>query len=181
MPTYEANGLDSESIKKLNKELMAFRTKAKRDVKNICNRLAEIGKSRAEIEFAAVPYDGEKDVSLSVGFHKAYGAKSFGFSAWGAAYFNVTVLSATGETVYFLEYGSGAFQPPYAGETTPGLERGSWSLSEKGKGHWDDPNGWYVSHGVKSWGNPPANAMYHAEQEIRRNADRVIQEVLNQQ
>ena len=164
MPTYEANGLDSVSIRQTVNELKKERTVIKRCVNDVCMRLAEIGMRQANTDFASVPYQGEKDYTLTVEPLKD-GAK----------------LSATGETVYFLEYGSGAYQPSYAGETPLGLERGSWSLSEKGKGHWDDPNGWYVSHGVKSWGNPPANAMYHAEEEIKRNADRVIQEVLNQQ
>ena len=164
MPTYEANGLDSVSIRQMVNELKKERTVVKRCVNDVCMRLAEVGMRQANIDFATVPYQGEKDYTVTVEPLKD-GAK----------------LSATGETVYFLEYGSGAFQPKYAGETPIGLERGSWSLSKKGKGHWDDPKGWYVSHGVKSWGNPPANAMYHAEQDIKRNADRVIQEVLNQQ
>lgn len=162
MPTYEANGLDSVSIRQMVNELKKERTVIKRCVNDVCMRLANIGMNRANQDFASVLYQGEKDYAVTVEPLKD-GAK----------------LSATGETVYFLEYGSGAFQPSYAGETPLGLERGSWSLSEKGKGHWDDPRGWYVSHGVKSWGNPPANAMYHAEQDIKRNADRVIQEVLN--
>lgn len=162
MPTYEANGLDSVSIRQMVNELKKERTVIKRCVNDVCVRLANIGMNRANQDFASVLYQGEKDYTVTVEPLKD-GAK----------------LSATGETVYFLEYGSGAFQPSYAGETPLGLERGSWSLSKKGKGHWDDPRGWYVSHGVKSWGNPPANAMYHAEEDIKRNADRVIQEVLN--
>ena len=162
MPTYTVNGLDSNMVKALIAELKKERTVVKRCVKDVCVRLAQIGMERASQDFASVPYQGTKDYSLSVEPIKN-GAK----------------LSATGETVEFLEYGAGAFQPDYEGIVPPGRERGSWSLSDKGKRHWDDPNGWYWRHGEKSWGNPPANAMYHAEQEIYRQMDKVVTEVLN--
>ena len=162
MPTYEANGLDSVSIRQMVNELKKERTVVKRCVNDVCMRLAEVGRVRANADFLGVPYQGNRDVALTVEPLKN-GAK----------------LSATGETVYFLEYGSGAYQPSYAGETPIGLERGSWSLSDQGKGHWDDPNGWYYAHGQRSMGNPPANAMFHAERDIQRSLDRVVTEVLN--
>ena len=77
------------------------------------------------------------------------------------------MIYASGTAVAFIEFGSGAamgYGHPMAGEH--GLGPGTWSTDESlgGKGHWDDPNGWYYKHGEKSHGNPPAMAMYDAVQ-----------------
>lgn len=162
MPTYEANGLDSVSIRQIVNELKKEQTVIKRCVNDACMRLAEIGRTRANADFASVPYQGPKDYTVTVE-PLDNGAR--------------IVASSADETINFLEYGAGAYNPAYLGVDPYG--RGSWSEGPDGKGHWDDPNGWYYAHGKKSMGNPPANAMFHAEEDIKRNADRVIQEVLN--
>ena len=55
---------------------------------------------------------------------------------------------------------------------------GTWSLdSDSGKGHWDDPEGWYYEHGKKSHGNPPAMAMYDAAQTMVAELTTIAREV----
>ena len=48
-----------------------------------------------------------------------------------------------------------------------------------GKGHWDDPNGWWFGDGEHTFGNPPAQAMYDAKQEIINAIEQVANEVFN--
>ncbi len=152
--TIRIDGLDSASIRQAISELQKARQDNSQDVTDVCMQIAEVGRVRAEEEFASCPYDGTKDVTVTAEPIQD-GAR----------------LVASGETVLFLEYGSGALNPAYPGDDPYG--RGSWSTGPKGKGHWDDPNGWYYAHDKKSWGNPPAAAMFHAEQDMRRRAESI--------
>ena len=68
---------------------------------------------------------------------------------------NGYAVHATGNAVLFIEFGSGTI----------------------GGGHWQDPGGWYYRHGEKSIGNPPAAAMYHAQQDVLREVQRIADEV----
>jgi len=91
---------------------------------------------------------------------------------------SVAVIYAEGEAVAFIEFGSGArdgYGHPKAGEL--GFGPSTWSLSEEGKGHWDNPDGWYYEHGKKSHGNPPAMAMYDAVQAMTAEITTIAREV----
>ena len=151
------NALDTASVNSAISELQQIRSEQNQKVQDACMQLAEIGKTRANADFASVPYDGVKDYSLTVEPIEN-GAR--------------LVASSAGETINFLEYGAGALNPPYLGVDPYG--RGSWSEGPSGKGHWKDPNGWYYAHGKKSWGNPPAAALYHAEQAMREYAPQIV-------
>ena len=59
------------------------------------------------------------------------------------------------------------------------MKAGTWSTDESlgGKGHWDDPNGWYYKHGEKSHGNPPAMAMVSARDTMVEELTTIAREV----
>ena len=85
---------------------------------------------------------------------------------------------ALGRATLFIEFGSGVIKPLHP-ETPPGLERGSWSDGPNGKGHWQDPNGWYYAHGKKSRGNPANMAMYEAVKDLENRLGQIAKEVFS--
>ena len=46
-----------------------------------------------------------------------------------------------------------------------------------GKGHWNDPKGWYTPGGQHTYGNPPAMPMYTARKTIEEELPRIVKEV----
>lgn len=156
--TIDINGFDRGSIRDAIRQLEKVMN-GKSD--EACMRVAEYGAKVASERFvaAAPSYDGNYDVSV-VAESIPNGAR----------------VHASGQSVAFVEYGAGAIYPNYPGVDPYG--RGSWSMGPDGKGHWNDPNGWYYAHGKKSWGNPPAAAMFHAEQAMRDNASDIARGVI---
>jgi hypothetical protein len=85
------------------------------------------------------------------------------------------VIYAEGESVAFIEFGSGdkyGHGHPQAGEL--GMGPGTYP---EGKGHWDDPRGWWYGHGKHTYGNPPAMAMYQAVQAMTEQITMIAREV----
>lgn len=159
--TIRINGISEATIEAAAQELHRYAEWVSRKEAELITKLAERGKSVAEIKFASAKYDGTNDVSVR--------ADSTG---------SVAVIYAEGEAVAFIEFGSGAkegYGHPQAGEH--GFGPGTWSTGETGKGHWDNPNGWYYEHGKKSHGNPPAMAMYDAVQTMTAEITSIAREV----
>lgn len=141
----------SEAIKKLNDYKQDFETKEIEFVK----RLAEIGVSVASTGFALADYDGVNDVQVTM--------TQSGESA---------VVTAFGETVGFIEFGTGVKFPEWdasgMGYTPP--KHGTY-----GKGKGKNPHGWYFKQGSSvrhTYGNQPAEAMRTARDAM---VERVIQ------
>ena len=161
--TIRINGISEATIEATVQELRRYAEWVERKESELIARLAERGKSVASVKFAGAQYDGTNDVSVRV--------DNTG---------SVAVIYAEGEAVAFIEFGSGAamgYGHPQAGEH--GLGPGTWSTDESlgGKGHWDNPNGWYYKHGEKSHGNPPAMAMYDAVQTMTAEITMIAREV----
>lgn len=161
--TIQINGISEANIKAAAQELRRYAEWVGRKEAELIAKLAERGRNVASIKFASAQYDGVNDVSVRV--------DNTG---------SVAVIYAEGEAVAFIEFGSGAsmgYGHPLAGEH--GLGPGTWSTNESlgGKGHWDDPNGWYYKHGEKSHGNPPAMAMYDAVQTMTAEITTIAREV----
>ena len=155
------NGISDKNIEDAAKELRLYAAWAEQKEAELRNRLASLGASVASVRFAGATYDGTNDVSVRV-------------DDTG----NVAVIYAEGEAVAFIEFGSGAtmgYGHPEADKH--GFGPGTWSTGESGKGHWDNPNGWYYTHGKKSHGNPPAMAMYNAVQAITEAVTTIAREV----
>jgi hypothetical protein len=161
--TIRINGISEVAIKAAADELHRYAKWVQQKESELIAKLAERGKDVASVKFAGAQYDGTNDVSVRV--------DSTG---------SVAVIYAEGTAVAFIEFGSGAamgYGHPDAGKH--GLGPGTWSTNEElgGKGHWDDPNGWYYKHGEKSHGNPPAMAMYDAVQTMTAELTTIAREV----
>ena len=159
--TIVINGLSEGSIKNALKEVRKYKAWVLEKEAELSRRLAEIGADVARIQFAGATYDGNNDVSVRV--------DSTG---------SVAVIYAEGTAVAFIEFGSGSqmgYGHPTAGEH--GFGPGTYSDGPDGKGHWDDPKGWYYAHDKKSHGNPPAMAMYQAVQAMTEQITMIAKEV----
>lgn len=147
--TINVDVFDSASMKRAILKLQRHRSSQASALKQTCMDLASLGATRASLDYARTPYDGNKDVTISVE-DIPNGAK----------------IVASGESVLFLEYGAGAkygYGHPEPGAYGPGT-------FNPNSDNWQDPNGWYYAHGQKSWGNPPSAAMYNAKQVIKDRA-----------
>lgn len=146
------------------KDIEDYKKKFRENVKETVKQTVEIGKAEAEMRFSIAEYDGPKDVKVTSKVNKRSGT-----------------ITAAGESVLFIEFGTGleAENPRdipmdyYKSAYLPG----SWSMGPEGKGHWDDPNGWYYSHGNRSLGNPANKCMYNAAKEMERMAPKIAREV----
>lgn len=150
--------LDSKSISNAIDELKKYKVWVQQKENELRLRLAELGKTVASVQFSSALYDGVNDVFVRV--------DSTG---------SVAVIYAEGEAVAFIEFGAGAtygYGHPEASKfgTGPGTYPNS-------KGHWNDPNGWYYKHDHRSFGNPPAMAMYQAREEMAEQITQIAREV----
>ena len=155
--------LTNSGINKAVKELRQYSAWIQIKEDELRSRLAMIGATVASIQFSRAIYNGSNDVSVRV-------------DDTGS----VAVIYAEGESVAFIEFGSGkkyGYGHPQAGEF--GFGPGTWSDSDQGKGHWDNEHGWWYGSGQHSYGNPPAMAMYSAVKEITENVTKIAKEVFS--
>lgn len=153
--------LSTAGIEQLEKELQEYRKWQEEKAKLLAERLATMGASVASIRFARATYTGVKDAVVSV-----------------EEIPNGYAVKADGESVLFLEFGSGI---TYGGGHPENSEFGMGpGTYPDGKGHWDDPRGWWIpksAGGGHTYGNPPAMAMYEARKTIIRELPRIVKEV----
>lgn len=152
--------LSDESIRNGIKEVQRYKRWVLKKEAELRSRLATLGATVASIQFSRAIYNGTNDVSVRV-------------DDTGT----VAVIYAEGESVAFIEFGSGAkygYGHPQAGEfgTGPGTY-------PEGKGHWDNEKGWWYGHGQHSYGNPPAMAMYDAVQKMTEELTMIAKEVFS--
>ena len=153
--------LSESGIQKIQDELMVYRKWQEEKARELAERLAALGATVASVRFSRAVYTGKKDVEVTVeGLPNGYKVK------------------ADGESVLFIEFGSGVtygYGHPEAGEF--GMGPGTYP---DGKGHWDDPKGWYLpksAGGGHTFGNPPAMPMYEARKAIEQELPRIVKEV----
>lgn len=162
MPKQIRIELNTKSINAGIRELQRYRAWVLQKETELRVKLAEIGANVARIQFARAIYDGNNDVSVRV-------------DDTGS----VAVIYAEGKSVAFIEFGSGAkygYGHPQAGEF--GVGPGTWSDGPNGKGYWDNPEGWWYG-GHRTWGNPPAMAMYEAVQKMTEQLTVIAKEVFS--
>lgn len=123
--------------------------------------------------------------SVSIGFSRAFYD--------GPNIYNVTVedtpsggykIVVNGDSVAFVEFGAGVRYGeghPQASEF--GVGPGTYP---SGKGHWNDPDGWYLPKGKwaadgtrHTYGNPPNMPMYNTATDLRNEVERVAREVFS--
>ena len=108
--------------------------------------LANMGATNVSLTYARTPYTGPKIANVTV---EERGPGKY-------------AIVASGQTVLFLEFGAGVTYG-YGHPNPMGYGPGTYP----GKGHWDDPNGWYLPKsamgrsGVHTYGNAPSAAMYY--------------------
>lgn len=158
------DALSPSSVKDAIDKLEKYKTDLPRKAKLIVERLASMGALNASLGFSRAIYSGDKDISVETKWENS----------------NTIVISANGEKVLFIEFGSGityGYGHPEAGKH--GMGPGTYP-SEKGK--WSDPNGWYYTDGngnksQHTFGNPPNAVMYSTRKEILKEVRRVAKEV----
>lgn len=153
--------LSTSGIETLQNELEAYSRWQQEKAKLLMKRLAALGVRTATIRFNATDYIGIRDAHVT--------AEPTG---------NGYVVKANGESVLFLEFGSGVrYGHGHPEEHAFGMGAGTYP---DGKGHWDDPKGWWLPKEKGGWhtyGNPPGRAMYTARKEIVRQLPELVKEV----
>lgn len=158
MTTIRVDPFDPNSITEAVRQLREYKKWLLAKEKELRERLAFLGAVEAKITFTQAIYNGVKDVTVDI--------EDSG---------NTAVIYAKGKSVAFIEFGSGAKYGdghPMNGE----LGTGPGTYPE-GKGHWDDPEGWYFAHGQHTFGNPPAMAMIRSRDEMAARLTAVVREV----
>ena len=153
--------LSESGIQKIQDELTVYRKWQEEKALELAERLAALGATVASIRLSRAVYTGKKDVDVTV-----------------EELPNGYKVKADGESVLFIEFGSGVtygYGHPEAGEF--GMGPGTYP---DGKGHWDDPKGWYLpksAGGGHTFGNPPAMPMYEARKAVEQELPRIVKEV----
>ena len=153
--------LSVSGIERLQRSVEEYRAWQEQKAAELLDRLAMLGASTASIRFARATYTGLKDATVTVEpIAKRY------------------VVKAEGQSVLFLEFGSGVrYGDGHPENAEYGMGPGTYP---GGKGHWDDPKGWYLPKdkgGGHTYGNPPAMAMYEARKAIEQELIRIVKEV----
>ena len=152
------DGLSQGNVASAIKEVRKYQAWVEAKEAELRSRLASLGATVASIQFSRAIYNGTNDVSVRV-------------DDTGS----VAVIYAEGESVAFIEFGAGITYGsghPQAAEF--GVGPGTYP---DGKGHWDNPGGWWYAHGQHTYGNPPAMAMYNAVQAMTAEITRIAREV----
>lgn len=161
--------LSAKDIKKLQSELKDYQKLVDRKAEELCKRLAEMGAVKASLGFARSIYTGQEDHEIEV-------------IAESQTHYKVR---ASGETVLFVEFGTGLIGDGHPDGAETGMTPGSYS-DTIGKGHWNDPNGWWLprekngGHSQHTHGNPPNMPMYNTVKELELELARVVKEVFNE-
>ena len=176
MLTIEVKGLDA-----LIKHLKDYQKSLDEKKRDFLERLAQIGVNVAMVRFADAEYDGVNDVVVER-------------PSWVND--NTIAIKANGSSVLFIEFGTGVSFPEHPQADEFGYYHGMY-----GKGKGMNINGWIYkgeqgTHGMpvaikdkdgrvigtkdglwRTFGNPPARAMYEASKEMRNQILDIAKEV----
>ena len=153
--TVDVNVFDYASVSRAQRRLDEYFADLIEKANTVCERLATIGAVRASLDFSRAIYNGTNDVTVSV-----------------EPIDNGYAIHARGNAVLFIEFGAGATYG-YGHPEPEGYGPGTYP----GKGHWDNPNGWWYGNHEHSYGNPPAQAMYNAKRDVLAEVQRIADEV----
>lgn len=157
--------LSTAGIERLERELADYERWQREKGRVLAERLAALGVQVAKIRFNAVDYVGLRDAAVTAE------QTPLGYA-----------VKADGKSVLFLEFGTGLHGYGHMEANALGFGPGTWSDSPVGKGHWDDPRGWWLPKSAGGWhtdGNPPAMAMYEARKAILRELPQIVKEVFS--
>jgi hypothetical protein len=156
------NPFDAKSLNAAIKQLKQYEKDFQQKEAEFVRRLAEIGVSVARTGFATAEYDGVNDVVVSLEQ-----------TPHGAA------VVASGETVGFIEFGTGVRYPEW---DNTGMEYTPPKHGTYGKGRGKNRHGWYFKQhdggaARHTYGNPPAEAMRTARDEMITRVTQIAREV----
>ena len=158
------------------KAIEQYEKNLEKKTKAFMERLAEIGADTAKTKFSTAQYDGENDVV--VGDPKWIDNKRL-------------VLSATGRSVLFIEFGTGVHysSASHPKEAEFGFSRGTYGHGLGKLDSWryegnPGTNGELITEGkhkgeVKTYGNPANRCMYEAGKEMRKQIKEIAKEVFS--
>ena len=155
--------LSTKSVNNAIRELRQYKAWVERKEAELRMRLAHLGATVASIQFSRAIYNGTNDVSVRV-------------DDTGS----VAVIYAEGESVAFIEFGTGSkygYGHPQAGEF--GAGPGTYPPTNPDDPKWNKPGGWYIPGGEHTYGNPPAMAMYKAVQVMTEQITQIAKEVFS--
>lgn len=148
-------GLSQQSIQNAISEIRKYQQELQRKNQILIDRLAKEGLQVVQATMESIPSE-EKGSYYTEIINNSQG------DIVGAA------IRLSGDKILFLEFSAGITYGTDSYPTPAGDKYGMGTYP--GKGHWDDPNGWwYVDEsGEKhhSYGNRAYMPMYHAEQAI---------------
>lgn len=156
------NPFDKKSVDAALKAVRRYKKDFKAKEQEFVRRLAEIGVRVAQTGFATADYDGVNDVVVSI--EK---------TASGYA------VVASGEAVGFIEFGTGIKYPEW---DNTGMEYTPPAHGTYGKGQGANPGHWWFkqNEGARArhtYGNPPAEAMLTARNEMIDRVTQIAREV----
>lgn len=164
--TININLFDSGSIDKAIQEIRHYQNNLQRKVQIFVDRLAREGLQVVQSTMESIP-DEEKGSYYTEIVNTTNG------DIIGAA------VRLTGDQVLFIEFSAGIRYGTSSYPLPSGDKYGMGTYP--GKGHWNDPNGWWYidERGEKhhSYGNRAYMPMYHAEQAIIKQVRRIAKEV----
>lgn len=156
--------LDEKSITAAIKEVEKYKAWVQKKSEVLCERLALIGAKEASVRFTTAMYDGNNDVEVTVSPNK---------NGW--------MITAKGQAVAFIEFGSGVYHNPVEPYPNPRPE-GIVGIGEYGKGY-GKRQGWVYydenKNKVFTRGNPAAMPMWYASQEILNSVTQIAKEVFS--
>lgn len=155
---------DPASIDAAVKDLREYSKWIHGKAEELAKRLADMGAVNVSLTFARAAYTGTKDVNVTVEQRSE----------------NTYAIVASGETVLFLEFGSGIkYGYGHPSPSVDGTPMGPGTYPSD-KGHWNNPRGWWIPGGEHTYGNPPSMAMYQTGKDLRNDLERIAKEVFSQ-
>ena len=156
------NPFDKKSINNAVKLIAQYEREFQQKEAEFIRRLKDIGVAVARSGFATADYDGVNDVLIA---ETQNGSQA--------------VIIAYGETVGFIEFGTGVRYPEWSGA---GASFTPPAHGTYGKGRGAQPHGWYFKQGEgtaarHTYGNPPAEAMLTARDTMIERVAQIAREV----
>lgn len=157
-------GIDGSGINEALKVIAEEKKWLKSKCDELSKRLAEMGATKAEVNFAAAYYDGD------------IGKITVKADQRGK---NTYTVMASGREVLFIEFGTGliGYGHPEAGGYGPG----TYPPTDPAHPRWNQKGGWFYNdeggEAHHTHGNPPNMPMYNSVKELEQELSRVVQEV----
>lgn len=160
-------GLSASGFRTLAKEIRKYRNGLQEKCEEFAKRLCEEG-----MECTKIILSQHKDSRQTLeSLHLE------DYSLGNKAYMCIVVES---EAILFLEFGAGI---KYSHTQNPkASELGYGAGTYPGKGHWDDPDGWYYIKDGKwhhTFGTEASMPMYNTSVEMRDKVQRIANEVFS--